>query len=288
MAPKYRGQSRKFVRIFTLTPIIRNSGNLSSMQHKLYNTAEALKSLIDPARVHRDVYVREEVFKLEMERIWGQAWIYVGHESQVSAAGEYITTTIGLTPVIMVRDMNGKDIHVLVNRCRAPGRAGLRGPQGPRRRTVQVPLSRLDLPDRWRPALTAEPCRLPGRGFRCQRDRLRYASGSPDRAIPRLRIRFPVSGGSGPPRFSRRHARDHRQHGGPGAGGRGGGDRQDLPPVSPPGQLEVLHREPARCHAPHGGPCRHQRRGTAIQGAACARPCPVAGSRSHSPVRRFL
>ena len=40
----------------------------------------------------------------------GQAWIYVGHESQVKSPGDYFTTTIGLTPVIMVRDTNGKDI----------------------------------------------------------------------------------------------------------------------------------------------------------------------------------
>ena len=53
------------------------------MQSNLYDNPEALSSLVGPARVHRDVYVREEIFKLEMERIWGQAWVYVGHESQV-------------------------------------------------------------------------------------------------------------------------------------------------------------------------------------------------------------
>ena len=87
------------------------------MQDKHYDSPEALKSLVEPARVHRDVYVREEIFKLEMERLWGQAWIYVGHESQVKSPGDYFTTTIGLTPVIMVRDTNGKNINVLVNRC---------------------------------------------------------------------------------------------------------------------------------------------------------------------------
>ena len=77
----------------------------------------ALESLVEPARVHRDVYVREEIFKLEMERIWGCAWIYVGHESQVTAPGDYLTTHVGPTPVIMVRDLNGEDVNVLVNRC---------------------------------------------------------------------------------------------------------------------------------------------------------------------------
>lgn len=77
----------------------------------------ALKALIEPTRVKSDVYTDASIFALEMERIWNRAWIYVGHESQVRVAGDYITTTIGLTPVVMVRDTNVDDIHVLVNRC---------------------------------------------------------------------------------------------------------------------------------------------------------------------------
>lgn len=76
-----------------------------------------LKSLVEPARVKSSVYTDEAVFALEMERIWDRAWIYIGHESQVKAAGDYITTTLGLHPVIMVRGVNGSDIHVLRNRC---------------------------------------------------------------------------------------------------------------------------------------------------------------------------
>jgi benzoate/toluate 1,2-dioxygenase alpha subunit len=56
------------------------------------------------------------VFELEMERLWGRAWIYVGHESQVKQAGEFITTTIGTEPVVLSRDKSGQ-VHVLYNRC---------------------------------------------------------------------------------------------------------------------------------------------------------------------------
>jgi phenylpropionate dioxygenase-like ring-hydroxylating dioxygenase large terminal subunit len=52
-----------------------------------------------------------------MQRIWGRAWVYIGHESQVKSHGDYITSSLGLTPVIMVRDTDGRDIYVLVNRC---------------------------------------------------------------------------------------------------------------------------------------------------------------------------
>ena len=63
----------------------------------------ALRALVEPTRVRSEVYTDEAVFALEIERIWGRAWIYVGHESQVASAGDFITTTIGLTPLVIER-----------------------------------------------------------------------------------------------------------------------------------------------------------------------------------------
>jgi phenylpropionate dioxygenase-like ring-hydroxylating dioxygenase large terminal subunit len=77
---------------------------------------EAMAKLVEPNRVHRSVYTDPEIFKLEMERIWGRSWIYVGHESQIKQPGEYLTTTIGSEPVVLVRDKENA-IHVLYNRC---------------------------------------------------------------------------------------------------------------------------------------------------------------------------
>jgi len=37
--------------------------------------ARALSALIEPERVHRDVYCDAEVFRLEMERLWARTWI---------------------------------------------------------------------------------------------------------------------------------------------------------------------------------------------------------------------
>ena len=79
-------------------------------------SADRLDKLVEKNRVHRDVYTNPEVFDLEMERLWGRAWVYVGHESQVSKAGEFITTTIGTEPVLLSRDKSGQ-VHVLYNRC---------------------------------------------------------------------------------------------------------------------------------------------------------------------------
>lgn len=78
---------------------------------------DEIAALVEPARVHRRVYTDPDVFKVEMERVWGKAWIFIGHESMVPAPGDFITTTLGLHPVIMVRDTVSDTINVLHNRC---------------------------------------------------------------------------------------------------------------------------------------------------------------------------
>lgn len=81
---------------------------------------EYLRSLVQPGRVHSRVYTDQAIFELEIERIFHSTWVYVGHESEVAKPGDFITRTLGRTPVIMVR---GKDrqVRVLVNRCRHRG-----------------------------------------------------------------------------------------------------------------------------------------------------------------------
>jgi phenylpropionate dioxygenase-like ring-hydroxylating dioxygenase large terminal subunit len=78
--------------------------------------AEEFAKLIEPGRVHRRVYTDPDLFELEMERIFGSAWLFVGHASQVRKPGDYITTELGRQPVIMCRHRDG-NVHVLLNRC---------------------------------------------------------------------------------------------------------------------------------------------------------------------------
>ncbi|RQT58856.1 aromatic ring-hydroxylating dioxygenase subunit alpha [Burkholderia cepacia] len=79
-------------------------------------TNETLAGLVRPDSVHKRLYTDPAIFALEMERIYGRAWIYVGHESQVKTAGDYHTTRIGDQDVAMVRASDGT-IHVIYNRC---------------------------------------------------------------------------------------------------------------------------------------------------------------------------
>ena len=80
------------------------------------NNAEAIRSLVRDKEVHRDVYIDDEVFRLEMEHLFANTWVYVGHDSQVPSPGDYIGTEIGTQPVLMVRHTD-KTVRVLHNRC---------------------------------------------------------------------------------------------------------------------------------------------------------------------------
>lgn len=82
----------------------------------------AVAALVEPDRVHRDLYVAPELFALEDEWLFARNWIYVGHASQVPEAGDFYTTRIGTCPVIMMRQGDGS-IRVLINRCAHKGAA---------------------------------------------------------------------------------------------------------------------------------------------------------------------
>jgi phenylpropionate dioxygenase-like ring-hydroxylating dioxygenase large terminal subunit len=79
--------------------------------------------------VHRAVYVDPEVFRLEQERIFRRAWLYLAHESEIPAPGDYVLTTLGPEEVIVVR-REDRGISVLLNRCAHRGARIVSAPGG--------------------------------------------------------------------------------------------------------------------------------------------------------------
>jgi phenylpropionate dioxygenase-like ring-hydroxylating dioxygenase large terminal subunit len=80
------------------------------------NIDAELDRLIAPGRVQRRIYTDPAIFELEMERIFGAAWIYIGHESQIKRPGDYFATRMGRKPVVLVRDQEGA-VRVIHNQC---------------------------------------------------------------------------------------------------------------------------------------------------------------------------
>ena len=89
----------------------------------------SIRGLVQPGRVHRKVYTDPEIFTLEVERVFGRTWNYVGHQSQVPNPGDYFSTTVANRPVIMVRHSDGR-IRVLHNRCAHRGAKVIAGRSG--------------------------------------------------------------------------------------------------------------------------------------------------------------
>ncbi|SDQ97376.1 aromatic ring-hydroxylating dioxygenase subunit alpha [Pseudovibrio sp. Tun.PSC04-5.I4] len=86
------------------------------MAPKYKDNPQAVRDLIRPAEVHRDVYINPEVFDIEMKHLFASTWVYVGHDSQVPNAGDYFATDVARQPILLVRHTDS-DVHVLHNRC---------------------------------------------------------------------------------------------------------------------------------------------------------------------------
>ncbi|HXQ52532.1 MAG TPA: Rieske 2Fe-2S domain-containing protein [Stellaceae bacterium] len=74
-------------------------------------------ALVLADRIHGRLYYDPEIFAQEQRRIWNRVWVYLGHESEIPARGDYVRRQLGLQPVIMVRG-DDNAIRVLYNRCR--------------------------------------------------------------------------------------------------------------------------------------------------------------------------
>ena len=67
-------------------------------------------------RVNRRIFTDPDLFELEMKYIFEGNWVFLAHESQIPKPGDYFTTDIGRSPVVITRDKDG-ELHCLINAC---------------------------------------------------------------------------------------------------------------------------------------------------------------------------
>lgn len=75
---------------------------------------------LEAGLISREIFVNDEIYELEQERVFARCWLFIGHESQVPRPGDYFTSRMGEESVIVTRDLQG-DLHVLLNTCRHRG-----------------------------------------------------------------------------------------------------------------------------------------------------------------------
>src|SRR5947199_1374041 len=98
-------------------------------------SADDIVRLVEPDRVHRAVYTDPHVFELEMERLFGRAWLLLGHESQVPNPVGFYTTRMAREPVMVARHTDGS-ARALITRCAQRGTTVCDAPAGTTRQFV--------------------------------------------------------------------------------------------------------------------------------------------------------
>ena len=98
----------------------------------------ATTDLVRGDQVHRDLYLSAEVFALERARLFRRAWLFVGHDSQIPRAGDFITCELAGEPVLMLRREDAS-IVVLHNRCAHKGAPVVSAPAGQIARVLRCP-----------------------------------------------------------------------------------------------------------------------------------------------------
>jgi anthranilate 1,2-dioxygenase large subunit len=85
---------------------------------------------LDYSRVPYWLYHDQAIYDLEQDRIFkGRTWSYVGLEAEIPNHGDFRTTYVGETPIILSRGLDGA-IHAVVNRCGHKGALVRREPRG--------------------------------------------------------------------------------------------------------------------------------------------------------------
>jgi phenylpropionate dioxygenase-like ring-hydroxylating dioxygenase large terminal subunit len=80
------------------------------------------RALVDlkAGEISREIFVNEDIYREEKEKVFARAWLYVGHESQVRNPGDFFVSRMGEESVILTRDRSGR-LHVFLNTCRHRG-----------------------------------------------------------------------------------------------------------------------------------------------------------------------
>ncbi|NLU99928.1 Rieske (2Fe-2S) protein [Marinomonas sp. UCMA 3892] len=95
----------------------------------LKNISQKAADMVEEGHVHKALYSDPEIFEEELDKVFQNTWVFIGHESEVPEAGSFKTAFVGRHPVILSRDRK-MNLHVLLNRCRHRGATVCEGRKG--------------------------------------------------------------------------------------------------------------------------------------------------------------
>lgn len=89
----------------------------------------------DASLVSRRCWSDPHVYELEKRGIFGKAWLFLGHESQIPEPGDFVQAYMCETPIILARGAGGK-VHASINSCTHRGLRVCRASHGNAKRFI--------------------------------------------------------------------------------------------------------------------------------------------------------
>jgi Rieske 2Fe-2S family protein len=90
------------------------------MMFDLRRIRALLRSRLAGHTLPQDFYTDPDIFEFDIEAVYSRSWILVGFEAELPSAGSYLATTIGRSPVLVVRD-HDETLRGFYNTCRHRG-----------------------------------------------------------------------------------------------------------------------------------------------------------------------
>lgn len=90
---------------------------------------DRLAQSLDRGLVPAAVFGDEQIYREELRKIFGHAWLFLGLEEEVSEVGDYVLRRMGEDEVIVSRG-DDNNVHVLLNKCRHRGTVVCRDDRG--------------------------------------------------------------------------------------------------------------------------------------------------------------
>ncbi|HEX5367214.1 MAG TPA: Rieske 2Fe-2S domain-containing protein [Acidimicrobiales bacterium] len=84
---------------------------------------------VERGEIDRRIFSDPDIFEQEMELIFGRAWLFLCHESQIPRPGDFFEAPMGRDNVLVVRQRDG-GIKALLNTCAHRGNAVCRAEEG--------------------------------------------------------------------------------------------------------------------------------------------------------------
>ncbi len=84
---------------------------------------------LERGEIDRRIFSDEEIYEAELEHIFGRAWLFLCHETQIPERGDFFESVMGRDNVLVVRQKDGS-IKGLINSCTHRGNAVCRAEEG--------------------------------------------------------------------------------------------------------------------------------------------------------------